>query len=133
MHIEFWDRRSLEVELAGPGSPQRFVLSQPFALIGSDPTCDVILPDERLPQRCYLALLSMNGLVGTSLVRRSKSKFLRVNGDRGVRAGRFRIRFRVIESDPPSNEGADSASRRDASRAASLRWSIDGRGSPMRS
>ena len=119
---EFWINRQLELVVTGPDQADRIVLSQPYALIGSHPSCDVVLPDQRLPARCFLALLSASGLVGASLVRRSKAKFQPLSGDRGIRVGRFRIQFclrrNLTRTFPAVREPAPRSRR--IERAASL-------------
>jgi pSer/pThr/pTyr-binding forkhead associated (FHA) protein len=92
---EFWTNVPWEVVVAGAGEPRRIELKQPFALVGSGDECDVILPDSRLPARCFVALLSDSGLVGASLVRRSIARFLPMNATRGIRVGRFRVQFEL--------------------------------------
>src|SRR5690606_14242497 len=63
--------------------------------------------DTRLPARCYAVLLTEDGLLGVSLVRRSIARFRRVDGERGILLGRFRVCFRVAAPTALSDQAVD--------------------------
>ncbi len=129
MQQDYWTNQQIELVVAGPGCSQRFVLAQPYALIGSDASCDVVLDDERLPGRCYVALVSPTGLLlGASLVRRSPARFQQLDGERGIRAGRFRIQFGIAAAPLRLQESSDlDPSKTRRSVVGRLRWKVEGR------
>lgn len=93
--LQYWVDRPLEITIEGD-STRRISLPQPFALVGSDERCDVVLNDTGLPARCFFACVTESGLSGATLAHPRSNvarSFIPINVERGVRFGRRRLKF----------------------------------------
>ncbi len=72
----------------------------PFLIVGSDPSCDVVIEAPAIPPKAFCVCLDAgNRLWGAMLVRRSsksKTGFRRIDTSKGITIGTFRIAFSIV-------------------------------------
>ncbi|MFC1758202.1 FHA domain-containing protein [Planctomycetota bacterium] len=88
----------------------------PFLLVGSDASCDVVIDSPAIPPRAFCVCLeSENRLWGAMLIRqssKSKTGFRRIDTEKGIKIGGFRIAFSVVANMCKGTDARDEDHRR---------------------
>ena len=137
MANEFWQTSRLSFRITSPtGDETTLEVGKPYAIAGSNETCDVVINDRNVSRRSLLFLVTSRGVRCVVLSDASKNagRTLRVDPDKPIRIGKHSLSVRRA-SGPADDLGAKpTASRLDgdadddleATPLQLLTWSTDG-------